>query len=85
VEGSPWEILQPHIGVILQLLLTKLQQAKALRTARRFVQFAALIAGTAGAERLEAALNAVSPGVFASVLDNVISATANKVRSTPVQ
>jgi hypothetical protein len=80
VEGAPWEVLQPHMGTILQLVLTKLQQAKALRTARRFVQFASTFAGVQGPELLEGALNAVSPGVFQSVLDNVISATGNKVR-----
>ena len=68
------------MGVVFQLVLTKMHQAKALRIARRFVQFAGVFAGVHGPELLETSLNAVSPGVFASIVDNVIAATGNKVR-----
>lgn len=79
-EGAPWEVIQPHMGVVFQLVLTRMHTGKALRTARRFVQFAGIFAGVHGPDLLETSLNAVSPGVFASIVDNVIGATGNKVR-----
>ena len=69
----------PHMGIVFQLVLTKLHQAKALRIARRFVQFVGVFSGVHGPELLESSLNAVSPGVFTSIVDNVICATGNKV------
>jgi len=68
------------MGVVFQLVLTRMHTGKALRTARRFVQFAGIFAGVHGPDLLETSLNAVSPGVFASIVDNVIGATGNKVR-----
>lgn len=68
------------MGVVCQLALTRMHTSKALRTARRFVQFAGIFAGVHGPDLLESTLNAVSPGVFASIIDNVISATGNKAR-----
>ena len=68
------------MGVVCQLVLTRMHAGKALRTARRFVQFAGIFAGVHGPDLLESTLNAVSPGVFASIVDNVVSATGNKAR-----
>jgi hypothetical protein len=70
---------ESQLPSILAMVLQKLQATKQLRLARMFVHFVAILAGTHGPAALEAGLNGLGAGLYASILDSVVAATANKV------
>ena len=79
VEGVQWPALAPHFPTLLQLLLMKLQESKAIRIARQFVHWAGLLAGVHGAGVLESGLNGLGPGLYFTILESVLVPMANRV------
>lgn len=79
MEGAQWSVIAPHWPTILQLLLVKLQESKAIRIARQFVHWVGVCAGVHGPAPLESGLNSLGPGLFFTIAESVLVPMANRV------
>jgi exportin-2 (importin alpha re-exporter) len=85
LEGVPMEALQGHLPAILQMVMARLQELKAIRVARLFVHTLALAAGLHSPALLEGVLGSFGPVVFASVLESIVLPMAKHVLGGPAR
>lgn len=78
-EGLPLATLQPTLPAVMQLVMGKVQELKQIRVARMFVHTFALASGIHGPALLEGVVATFGAGVYGSVIEAVILATAKHV------
>jgi exportin-2 (importin alpha re-exporter) len=71
-EGCPLELFSGYMGTICTYLCQKLQESKSAKIARLFTHSSAFFVGYHGVGVLEASLNALQPGLFFQMLENVM-------------